>query len=132
MCCALERPGLALSFRRGSIRRMRGLALLPLLTVVVACGAPAPLPADKTDYAGTWEGDGVRLQVSLDAQVSYDRKKGAGNEHTEGPIAGWVGDSFVVGVMTQKTTFTVNTPPHEEAGTWTMVVNDDTVYRLSR
>jgi len=66
-----------------------------------------------------------------DSRVSYDRKKGAGNEHTEGPIAGWVGDDFVVGVMTQKTTFNVDTPPHEDAGTWTMVVNGDTMYRLA-
>ncbi|MBV1858808.1 MAG: hypothetical protein KUG77_10380 [Nannocystaceae bacterium] len=110
---------------------MRGLALLPVFTAVVACGSPAPLPPEKIGYAGTWEGDGVRLQISADARVSYDRKKGAGNEHTEGPIAGWVGDDFVVGVMTQKTTFAVDTPPHEDAGTWTMVVNGDTVYRLA-
>lgn len=110
---------------------MRGLALVSLFAAAVACGPPPPLPAEKTDYAGTWEGDGVRLEISGDARVSYDRKKGAGNEHTEGPIAGWVGADFVVGVMTQKATFKVNTPPHKDSGTWTMVVNGDTVYRVA-
>ena len=111
---------------------MRGLALLTSCAAILGCGSPAPLPPEKSEYAGTWEGQGVRLQVTRDANVSYDRKKGAGNEHTEGPIAGWVGDDFVVGVMTQKTTFKVDTPPHEEAGTWTMVVNGDTIYRLAQ
>lgn len=111
---------------------MRGLALLPLFAAAIACGAPEPLPPEKSGYAGKWEGDGVRLQISSDAQVSYDRKSGAGNQHTEGPIAGWIGDDFVVGVMTQKTTFKVEAPPHQESGTWTMVVNGDTVYRLAQ
>jgi hypothetical protein len=111
---------------------MRTVAMALLSASMLACGAPEPLPADKAEYAGAWEGDGVRIQISTDAKVSYDRKKGAGNEHVEGPIAGWRGDSFVVGVMTQKTTFDVTVPPHEEAGTWTMVINGDTVYRIGK
>ena len=109
---------------------MRGLALALPVLLCVACSEPEPLPSDKASYAGMWEGDGVRLEITAEGRVSYDHKKGAGNEHIEGPIAGWVGDGFVVGVMTQKTTFEVSQPPHEESGTWTMVVNDDTVYRI--
>jgi len=108
---------------------MRGFALAALV-VVLGCGTPAPLPADKADYAGMWEGDGVRVEIGADGRVSYDRKKGAGNEHIEGPIAGWSEDGFVVGVMTQKTSFEINEAPHQESGTWTMVINGDTVYRI--
>ncbi len=106
------------------------MALALAMLAVSACSDPAPLPADKADYAGMWEGDGVRIEITQAARVSYDRRKGAGNEHIEGPIAGWRGDSFVVGVMTQKTTFEVSRPPTEDGGTWTMIVNDDTVYRI--
>lgn len=110
---------------------MRGLALaLPILGLL-GCSEPAPLPADKAAYAGQWEGDGVRIQITADGRVSYDRKKGAGNEHIEGPIAGWGDGGFVVGVMTQKTSFDVSQAPRQENGSWTMVINGDTVYRTS-
>ena len=109
---------------------MRGSALAVLMFGLLACSTPQPLPADKAEFAGTWEGDGVRIEITTDGRVTYDRKKGAGNEHIEGPIAGWGEGNFVVGVMTQKTTIDVDEGPHEESGTWTMVINGDTVYRL--
>ena len=110
---------------------MRGPALALPLLVLLGCSTPAPLPPDKASYVGTWEGDGVRIQITAEGRVSYDRKNGAGNEHIEGPIAGWRDESFVVGVMTQKTSFEVNRAPHQESGTWTMVLNGDTVYRTT-
>ena len=109
---------------------MRGSALAVLMFGLLACSTPQPLPAEKAEFAGTWEGDGVRIEITTDGRVTYDRKKGAGNEHIEGPIAGWGEGNFVVGVMTQKTTIDVDEGPHEESGTWTMVINGDTVYRL--
>jgi hypothetical protein len=33
------------------------------------------------------------------------------------------GDHFVVGIAFLSTTFEVSTPPHQEAGTWKMVVD---------
>ncbi len=117
---------------RGSLPAMRNLALGCLAAGLLACGTPSPLPPDRAEYAGNWEGDGVRLEITLEGRVSYDRRKGAGNEHVAGPIAGWRGDSFVVGVMTQKTTLEVTEAPSEVAGTWTMVVNGDKVYRTGR
>lgn len=110
--------------------RPSAIALSLVALGALGCSNPEPLPPNRAEYAGTWEGDGVRLAITPDSRVSYDHQKGAGNEHIEGPIAGWVDDSFVVGVMTQKTTFDVSQPPHRDGGTWTMVVNGDTVYRL--
>ncbi|MEM6295750.1 MAG: hypothetical protein AAGA54_31045 [Myxococcota bacterium] len=102
-----------------------------LLLALVACREPQPLPPERAEYAGTWEGDGVRLQITPEGGVTYDRKVGAGNEHVEGNIAGWKGDGFVVGAMTVKTAFEIPTPPEKVNGTWTMTVNGMTVYRLS-
>ncbi|MCR9166071.1 MAG: hypothetical protein ACE37F_17470 [Nannocystaceae bacterium] len=109
---------------------MRGSALAALVFGLLACSNPQPLPQGKAEFAGTWEGDGVRIEITPEGRVTYDRKKGAGNERIQGPIAGWGEDNFVVGVMTQKTTIEVDEPPHETSGTWTMVINGDTVYRL--
>ncbi len=121
---------LAEGLTRATLGSMRVLAVVCLFVGLLACGEPAPLPTEKSEFAGQWEGDGVRLQITGEGRVSYDRRKGAGNEHVTGPIAGWQGDSFVVGVMTQKTTFEVSEAPHEVSGTWTMTVNGDTVYRV--
>lgn len=108
---------------------MRGSPLAAMMFGLLACSTPQPLPADKAEFAGVWEGDGVRIEITNEGRVTYDRKKGAGNEHVEGPIAGWGEGSFVVGVMTQKTTIAVGQDPHKEGGTWTMVIDGDTVYR---
>jgi len=39
------------------------------------------------------------------------------------PAAAVRGDHFVVGIAFLPTTFEVSTPPHQEAGTWKMVVD---------
>jgi len=39
------------------------------------------------------------------------------------PLRRFEGDRFVVGIAFLSTTFEVSTPPHQEAGTWKMVVD---------
>ncbi|MET4203428.1 hypothetical protein [Bradyrhizobium sp. LA6.12] len=39
------------------------------------------------------------------------------------PLRRFEGDHFVVGIAFLLTTFEVSTPPHQEAGTWKMVVD---------
>lgn len=72
-------------------------ALALVVFGLVACSTPQPLPADKAEFAGVWEGDGVQIAITAEARVTYDRKNGAGNEHIEGPIAGWGEKSWARG-----------------------------------
>ncbi len=108
---------------------MQRPALLLTGVFAIACNSAEPLPADRADYEGRWRGDGVTLTITAAGHVSYDRAEGKGRVQVDGPIAGWKGDGFVVGVMTMKTAFEVTAPPHEVGGAWMMTVNGDELLR---
>jgi hypothetical protein len=101
---------------------MRFAAALAL--VLVACSAQ-PLPADKLDYAGHWRAPGIDLQITAEGRVHYRRSQGAGKVEIEidGPVAGFDGDDFIVGVMVMKTRFDVTAPPKDVGGYWSMTVD---------
>ena len=82
-----------------------------------------PLPEDKADYAGTWRGEGVDLTITRSGSCSYVKDSGSGRTEINAPIQRFDGDDFVVGMLGVDTTFDVTTPPHEQDGTWTMVVD---------
>jgi len=103
--------------------RWLSLLCLGLLAgLLLACEAK-PLGPEKADYAGHWRGDGVDLVIEAEGRVKFERKHGAGVVKISGPIAVWVEDDFVVGVMVQKTRFDVTEPPHEVDGRWRMTVD---------
>jgi hypothetical protein len=106
------------------------LALSLLLAASSAGCQGKPLPADKAAYAGHWRGGGIDLVIGADGGVSYDRVKGASHVEIDGPIMGFDGDDFVVGVMVVKTTFDVTAPPHEEGGAWKMTVDGAELTRV--
>jgi len=89
---------------------------------IVACEGQ-PLPTERGDYAGMWRGDGVELRIDLDGTVSYRRRSGTGTVSIDGPLQGFDGDDFVVGVMVVKTTFDVGAPPQQREGRWVMTVD---------
>jgi len=99
---------------------MRFSALLAL--VLVACSAQ-PLPADKLDYAGHWRGGGIDLEITAEGRAHYRKNEGAGKIEIDGPIAGFDGDDFIVGVMVMKTRFDVTAPPTNMGGYWSMTVD---------
>lgn len=108
------------------MRRVRTIALAALL--VAACSAK-PLPPERLDYAGHWKGPGIDLVITAEGRASYDKKSGATAVHVDGPIQGFSGDDFVVGVMVMRTKFVVGKPPSERGGVWTMTVDGTELVR---
>ena len=106
------------------------LALVVLLLVSACKGQP--LPADKLEYAGQWRGGGVDLVITADGGVSYRKVSGSSTIEINGPLKGFDGDDFVVGVMVMKTGFDVTAPPHEEGGAWKMTVDGVEVTRVAK
>ncbi|MBC8073857.1 MAG: hypothetical protein IAG13_36400 [Deltaproteobacteria bacterium] len=108
----------------------------PLLALAFAASLlgckSRPLPAEKAEYAGHWRGGGIDLVITQDGGVSYNRIKGAGHVEINGPIKGFDGDDFVVGVMVVKTTFDVTAPPHEAGGAWKMTVDGVELTRVAQ
>jgi hypothetical protein len=111
------------------MKRMLSAALLCALLLASACKGQ-PLPPDKAEFAGHWRGGGIDLVIEPQGYVRYEKAEGKGKVRVSGPLQGWQGDDFVVGVMVQKTKFEVDAPPHEVDGVWMMTLNGVELARL--
>jgi hypothetical protein len=99
----------------------RMLMALPIAAVLSACAQP--VPPDKSNYVGEWASPNMALRITQDGNVRYARTKDGVNKTMNGPMKGFEGDSFVVGIGPMTSTFTVTAAPHKEGGTWRMTVD---------
>ena len=104
--------------------------LLVLVLSLLGCGKP--VPAEKSAYVGAWQGNSMDLAITQDGSVRYKRINGSATTKVEGPLKGFVGDNFEVGVGPMSTTFVVSKPPHEEGGSWKMVVDGTELTRSTQ
>lgn len=104
---------------------------IPILIVALlltACGKP--VPAEKSAYVGEWQEKTMYLMLSQDGSVVYKRIKSGATTSVNGPLKGFVGDNFEVGIGSLTTTFVVSKPPYQdEKGQWKMVVDGVTLTR---
>ncbi|WP_246667163.1 hypothetical protein [Bradyrhizobium sp. UNPA324] len=99
------------------------VAALPLLS---GCGQR--VPEDKAAFVGEWHARAMDVELTKDGIVHYKRVTdgtaiGEVTTTINAPLRRFEGDNFVVGIPFLSTTFEVSTPPHQEAGTWKMVVD---------
>src|SRR5687767_13999210 len=97
------------------------LYAIVLAAVLFGCGKP--VPPEKAAYVGEWKAPGMHLLLLQDGSVEYKRIKSGMSTSVNGPLQGFEGDNFVVGVGLMKTTFVVSKPPYQDGGTWKMVVD---------
>jgi len=101
---------------------IRGIPALFLLAIVL-CGCGKPVPAEKADYVGEWRAPEMYLLITSDGSVRYERLKGGAQRSITGPLQGFQGDDFSVGLSFLSTTFVVSKPPYKEGDSWKMVVD---------
>jgi hypothetical protein len=101
--------------------RPRLAALALLVALVAGCGKP--LPPDKHDYAGAWEGPQMQLVIGENGRLAYARRKSSGTVSVKAPINEFRPDGFSAGIGPFKTFFRVDRPPHLEQGEWRMTVD---------
>lgn len=106
------------------------VVLLAAVLLVSACEGQ-PLPPDKAEFAGHWRGGGIDLVIEPQGYVRYEKAEGKGKVQVSGPLQGWQGDDFVVGVMVVKTKFEVDQPPHEVDGVWVMTLDGVELARIA-
>ncbi len=63
------------------------------------------------------------LLITQDGSVHYKRLKAGASTSVEGPLKGFDGNNFEVGIGPMSTTFIVSKPPYQEGGKWKMVVD---------
>ena len=86
-------------------------------------GCGKPVPPDKLAYVGEWQEKTMYLLITKDGSVRYKRQKGGASTSIEGPLKGFAGDNFEVGIGPMATTFVVGTAPYLDGQRWRMVVD---------
>lgn len=102
---------------------MRKSAIAALISTFILCACGKPVPAEKSAYVGDWRAENMTLLITQDGRVAYKRMKGTMSTSVEGPLQGFEGDNFLVGVAFFSTTFEVSKAPHQQGSRWKMVVD---------
>ncbi len=106
------------------MRRTQLAAVVGCAAALSGCGLDA-LPDDKADYAGSWTGETIELQIGSDASVDYQRNTMESSSSISGKIQRFEGDDFVVYAVFNFS-FDVGETPHEDAeGVLRMTVNGE-------
>lgn len=103
------------------MRKVRNFIAIALIALLVGCAKP--VPKEKQAYVGEWNGTAMALLITQDGSVAYRRLEGGVTKSIDGPLKGFDGDNFVVGVGPIATTFIVSAPPRQEGGVWKMTVD---------
>lgn len=98
------------------------LTVLSLLVCLLGCGRP--VPPEKSSYVGEWQEKTMYLLITQDGSVRYKRFKGGVSTSVEGPLKGFAGNNFEVGIGPMATTFVVSKPPYQDGAKWKMVVDE--------
>ena len=111
---------------------MRNLAALLLFALAFALsGCGQPVPDDRAQFVGEWQNKTMYLLITQDGTVKYKRLKGGSSTSISGPLQGFEGDTFDVGIGLMSTTFVIDRPPYQEKGEWKMVIDGATLTRTA-
>ena len=97
--------------------------IVSLLLAFSLSGCGKPVPPEKAAYVGEWQDKTMYLLITQDGSVRYKRLKGGASTSVEGPLKGFNGDDFEVGIGPASTTFLVSKPPYQDGNTWKMIVD---------
>ncbi len=103
------------------MRAAAAVLLATALLLPVACSQP--IPPEKLSYAGEWRAAHMRLLITPQGRVDYERRHDGSSKSVKAPIQRFEGDDFIVGIGPLSTRFVVSAPPHLEAGRWKMTVD---------
>jgi hypothetical protein len=95
---------------------------LPL--AVTLTGGATAVPPEKSAYVGEWRAPSMYLSITQGGSVRYRRINEGGSSSMNGPLKGFKGNDFEVGMGPLSSTFVVSTPPHRDGVQWKMVVDD--------
>ncbi len=96
---------------------------LVLATAVILSACGKPLPAEKLAYAGEWTAPEMKLLITKDGSVKYERLEGGATKSLSGPLQGFDGANFSVGIGPMSTTFVVSAAPQTQGDKVTMTVD---------
>jgi len=98
--------------------------IIVLIFVLFLFGCARPVPPEKVAYVGEWQEKSMYLLITQDGSVRYKRLNGGTTTSIEGPLKGFQGNNFEVGIGPMSTIFVVNKPPYQDGEVWKMVVDN--------
>jgi len=104
---------------------------IPMVAMAMLAACSKPVPQEKLAYVGEWQQKTMYLFISQDGSVTYKRIKDGKTVSIDGPLKGFHGDDFDVGVGPMATTFVVSKPPYQEGDNWKMVVDGQELMKTS-
>jgi len=104
------------------MKRLKRYFLFGPLVSLMGCGKP--VPEEKAAYVGEWQNKTMYMLITQDGSVRYKRLKAGVSTSVEGPLKGFNGNDFEVGIGPMTTTFVVSKPPHQDGERWKMVVDE--------
>ena len=110
---------------------MKLIKLPLLLAFAVLAGCGKPVPPEKAAYVGEWQDKSMYLLITQDGSFSYKRLNNGGTTSIDGPLQGFKGNDFDVGIGAMATTFVVSKPPYQEDEVWKMVVDGQQLTKTS-
>ncbi len=108
--------------------------LSTLCLSIFLSGCAKPLPADKSNFAGTWQSTDGRVNISItpEGRIEYSHEQPGKSTSLSLPIKDFQGDNFNAGVGPFTTEFKVTQPPvQDDQGNWSMVVDGYTIQKIS-
>lgn len=108
---------------------LRSAWVLLWLLALAACAQPVPV--DKRDYIGHWQGEGVLLVIRADGHADYARVRDSRRTSIEGPAHSFTTKGFKIGIGPLSVSFRVQSPPKEVDGTWRMTVDGVVLTRVN-
>ncbi len=89
-------------------KELRVFLLIFFMAPFFLYGCGIQVPADKVQYVGEWQSPEMYLLITQDGSVKYKRIKGGMTKSVSGPLRGFEGDNFIVGLPAVSTTFVVS------------------------
>jgi len=106
------------------IRIQRACIALLLSALLVGCGEPVPVPADKADYVGLWVASDRYISIFATGRLEYRKKLSLGMHNRVASNFTFEGNTLKTGMLAS---FVVDESPHSENGQWKMEL-DGVVY----
>jgi len=106
---------------------MKKLIIFSLFTLLlVACSAD-PIPEDKSDYVGVWQGGNIFLEIKADGNGSYAKIQQDASETVDAPIRQLGDGKIVLKYFLFSKTLELTRAPYQEDGKWKMIIDGVTL-----